>query len=180
MRNVRDVESARGRHLDRCDGSARLLDDARRELRKGPLFGLAGGGSYNRGVDSDALTNIALRHGLSLVVRFGSTATGRTHGGSDIDVGVLFERFPAALDAELAVIADLQSLGDGVPVDVTVLNRADPLLMKQVSEHGVLEYGSASHFDAFRRYAFKRYQDHRRFLDMEREYVKRAVRAERG
>ena len=130
-------------------------------------------------MDSDALIEIARRHGLALVVRFGSTVTGRTHPGSDVELGILFETVSASLDAELAAIADLQSVGHGVPVDVTVLNRADPLLLKQVSEHAILEYSTERRFDAFRRFAFKRYQDHRPFLDMEREYVDRAVGARR-
>lgn len=130
-------------------------------------------------MDPSVLPDIARRHGLVLVVRFGSTVTGRTHGGSDIDLGILFERLPASLDTELSAIADLQAFGSGVAVDVTVLNRADPLLLKQVAEHAVREYGTDRRFDAFRRYAFKRYQDHRRFLELEREYVTRESRTGR-
>lgn len=108
-------------------------------------------------MDSDALVEIARRHGLSLVVRFGSTVGGRTHSQSDIDLAIAFEfEHPPAMDAELEAIADLQRVGKGVPVDITLLSRADPLLMKQVSETGVLEYGSERRFDAFRRHAFKR------------------------
>jgi predicted nucleotidyltransferase len=130
-------------------------------------------------VNAAALREIAIRHGLTLVLRFGSTVTGRTHPGSDVDLGIVFARIPERLDVELDAIADLQAMGGGVPVDVTVLNRADPLLLKQVADGAVVEYGSDAQFDAFRRYAFKRYQDHRRFLQMEREYVERATHARR-
>ena len=135
---------------------------------------------YNRHVDSEALAALARRHGIALVIRFGSTVTGHTHPGSDLDLGVLFERLPERLAAELEVMADLQALEPGTEVDVTVLNRADPLLLRQVTDHAALEYGTPERFDAFRRYAFKRYQDHRRFLDLERQYVDRAVAARRG
>ena len=131
-------------------------------------------------MNAPALADIARRHGLSLVVRFGSTVTGRTHAGSDLDLGIVFEPPPASLAAELEAIADLQELGRGVRVDVTVLNRADPLLLKQVSDTGILEYGTQGRFDTFRRYAFKRYQDHRRFLEMERQYVERMMGARRS
>lgn len=137
-------------------------------------------GRYNRRVDPLGLADIARRHGIALVIRFGSTVTGQTHPGSDVDLGVLFERLPQALEEELRVIADLQALQSGRPVDVAVLNRADPLLLKQVTDHARLEYGTNERFDAFRRYAFKRYQDHRRFFDMEREYVERVTAAGRG
>jgi predicted nucleotidyltransferase len=129
------------------------------------------GGRYNRRVDHQALGALARRHGIALVIRFGSTVTGHTHPGSDVDLGVLFERFPTSLDEELQVIADLQALDPTRPVDVAVLNRADPLLLKQVTDHARLEYGTEARFDAFRRYAFKRYQDHRPYFDLERQYV---------
>lgn len=131
-------------------------------------------------MDQQALGELARRHGIALVIRFGSTVTGRTHPGSDIDLGVLFEQLPRTLEEELQVIADLQGLEPGAPVDVSVLNRADPLLLKQVTDHARLEYGSEQRFDAFRRYAFKRYHDHRRYFDLEREYVERTIAARRG
>jgi uncharacterized protein len=137
-------------------------------------------GRYNRPVDSQALAEVARRHGIALVIRFGSTVSGQTHPASDIDLGVLFERLPQTLDEELRMIADLQALESGRPVDVAVLNRADPLLLQQVTNHARLEYGTEERFDAFRRYAFKRYQDHRRFFDMERQYVERITAARRG
>jgi uncharacterized protein len=114
-------------------------------------------------VDSQALGEVARHHGIALVIRFGSTVSGQTHPASDIDLGVLFERLPRTRDEELRTIADLQALECGGPVDVAVLNRADPLLLKQATDHARLEYGTEERFDAFRRYAFMRYHDHRRF-----------------
>lgn len=131
-------------------------------------------------MDQQALGELARRHGIALVIRFGSTVTGRTHPGSDVDFGVLFERLPPTLAEELRVIADLQALEPGAPVDVSVLNRADPLLLKQVTDHARLEYGSEPRFEAFRRYAFKRYHDHRPYFELERQYVERAIASRRG
>lgn len=130
-------------------------------------------GRYNRPVDHHALGELARRHRIALVIRFGSTVTGQTHPESDVDLGVLFDRLPTTLDEELQVLADLQALDAKRPVDVAVLNRADPLLLKQVTDHARLEYGTEARFEAFRRYAFKRYHDHRPYFDMEREYVER-------
>jgi predicted nucleotidyltransferase len=107
-------------------------------------------------VDLQALSDVAHKHGLVLVIRFGSTVTGGVHPQSDVDLGVLFERMPTSLDEELSLAADLQAVEPGKPIDVTLLNRADPLLLKQVTDHARLEYGTAERFDAFKRYAFKR------------------------
>jgi len=125
-------------------------------------------------MDQAALDAVARQHGLALVIRFGSTVTGQTHAGSDVDLAVMYDRLPSRADAELALIADLQALDGGRAVDLVVLNRADPLLLHQVATHAVLEYGTPQRFDAFLRYAFKRYQDHRPYFELERAYVQRA------
>jgi predicted nucleotidyltransferase len=35
--------------------------------------------------------DIARRHGVRLLLQYGSTVSGRTHAHSDVDVGVMFE-----------------------------------------------------------------------------------------
>jgi uncharacterized protein len=68
---------------------------------------------------------------------------------------------------------DLQSLFMDREVDLVILNRADPLLLKQVSDRFIRLYGSEQETQRFRLLAFKRYQDHTRYLEMERRYVQR-------
>jgi predicted nucleotidyltransferase len=126
-------------------------------------------------MDRQRLGETAAAHGVELLVHFGSTATGVAHAGSDVDLAVLLARVPDSYAQEADLQAVLQS---GVPdreVDLVILNRADPLLLKQVTESGRLLYGDPNRWQEFRAYAFKRYQDHRRFLQMEREYVDRAA-----
>jgi predicted nucleotidyltransferase len=121
------------------------------------------------------LDRIASKHGLLMIVQFGSTATGKTHDQSDMDLAVQFSVPPATLTARAAVVADLQVLFPDRPVDMVILNHADPLLMKKVVESGRLLHGSLRRYQEFRILAYKRYQDHRRFFTMEREYVRRAL-----
>jgi predicted nucleotidyltransferase len=120
---------------------------------------------------------IANKHGLLLLLRFGSSVTGHLHAASDVDLAVLFERAPESLGALADLVADLQTLEPGREVDVAVLNHADPLFLKQVTEHCELVYGTPRRLAEFKMYAFRRYQDHRRYLDMERAYVDRAIGA---
>jgi predicted nucleotidyltransferase len=126
-------------------------------------------------MDPHAVERVARRHGIALLVRFGSTATGRTHARSDCDLGVLLDRAPETFAAHAELIGDLQGLVQGREVDVTVINHADPLLLRQVVEGGQLVFGSPRRFAELRILAFKRYQDHRRYFAMEREYVERKV-----
>ena len=71
------------------------------------------------------------------------------------------------------VLQDLQSLFPGREVDLAVLNHADPLFLKKVTERCQLLTGSPARLQRLQLYAFKRYQDHRRFLALERDYVRR-------
>lgn len=120
---------------------------------------------------------VARRYGIRLLLRFGSSVTGRVHAGSDLDLGVLVDHMPDSFSVLADCQTDLQALAPGREVDLVVLNHADPLLLKQVTDHCELVHGSPRQLEALKLYAFKRYQDHRRYLDMERSYVDRKIAA---
>jgi hypothetical protein len=83
---------------------------------------------------------------------------------------------PATFSEQAELAADLQSIAPDRRVDLSLINRADPLFLKKILEHCALVHGSPRRLHELRMYAFRRYQDHRRYLAMEREYVARAVR----
>jgi len=56
-------------------------------------------------------------------------------------------------------------------LDTSILNRADPLFMKKIAERCEFVYEEPGKASAFLLLAFKRYQDHRKYLEMEREYA---------
>lgn len=103
-------------------------------------------------MDPQRLAAIARRHDLELIVQFGSSVSGLMHPGSDVDVAVIYRQMPDSY----AALGDLA---------------ADPLFLKQVMDRARLLYGSHQRFDQMKLYAFRRYQDHRPYLDMERAYV---------
>lgn len=116
--------------------------------------------------------SIARRHGARLLLQFGSTVSGRTHPGSDVDVAVLFDAFPSY--ARLgALLAELEAAFPGRAVDLGVLNRADPLFLKKALESARLLAGSPRQLADLRLYAFRRYQDHRRYLRLEARHLDR-------
>lgn len=90
-------------------------------------------------------------------------------------MAVLLEDPQLSLQRHAELLHDLQTLVDGAEVDLVVLNRADPLLLKQVSDNCVRLYGSEREFQRFRLLAFKRHQDYRPYLELERRYVDRAL-----
>ena len=117
---------------------------------------------------------IAHKYRTRLILQFGSTVSGHTHPRSDVDIAVLLESANLSLHDHAELLHDLQSLFADRDVDLVILNRADPLLLKQVSDRFVCLYGSERELQRFRLLAFKRYQDHRRYLELERRYVERA------
>jgi predicted nucleotidyltransferase len=121
---------------------------------------------------------IARRHGARLLLQYGSTVSGRTHAASDVDVAVLFEG-EASFDRLGGLMADLEAVFPGRDVDLGLLNHADPLFLKKVLEGARLLAGSARDLASLRLYAFRRYQDHRRFLRLEERHVERFL-AERA
>lgn len=123
-----------------------------------------------------ALADVTRRHNIELILQFGSTVNGTVHDASDLDIAVLFGRRAPGLDELGAIAQDLRAAFPGREVDLAVLDRADPLFLKQVLENCRLLAGSPRRFAELRIYAFKRYQDHRRFLALEREHVRRVLR----
>ena len=128
-------------------------------------------------MDRTRLEEIVQHHGIVLLLQFGSSVSGLLHQGSDVDLAVLLEHEPESLSAHADLVADLQTLVNDREVDVAILNRADPLFPKQVTDRCTLLYGSVRRLRALELYSFKRYQDHRRFLQMERSYVDRMIGA---
>ena len=65
-------------------------------------------------------------------------------------------------------------------VDLAVINRADPLLLKKITERCQLLFGDPRDLEELKIYAFKRYQDHRRYFAMEQAFVDRFVNERAG
>jgi predicted nucleotidyltransferase len=133
--------------------------------------------AYDLTVERERLEHIAKRHGIRLLLQFGSSVSGHEHAGSDIDIAVLLDDPALSYDATGSLYADLQALFPQREVDVAIVNTADPLFLKQIMSTARLVYGDERSLHELRIYAFKRYQDHRRFLALERSYVERIVQA---
>ena len=124
---------------------------------------------------SPDLAEVAARHAIQLILQFGSTVDGPVHDRSDLDLAILLKDANVSLDRFGEIQQSLQSCYPGRDVDVAVINRADPLFLKQIMERCRLLFGPIQTFQRLRLHAFKRYQDHRRFLDFERRFVNQTL-----
>lgn len=120
--------------------------------------------------NSRSLEELAARYGIRLILRFGSTVSGAMHPQSDVDLAVLFQDGTLSFHKLAEIHHGLQECFPEHDVDLSVINRADPLFLKKIMERCAMLYGSHRDLHQLRIYAFKRYQDHRRYLELERRY----------
>lgn len=125
----------------------------------------------------NGVAELARRRGIRLMLQFGSTVAGTRHVRSDLDIAVMFDTGEVPLLVLSEIAEELRELLPGQEIDLAVINRADPLFLKKIMEQGRLLYGKEEDVARLRLYAFKRYQDHRRFLAMERQFVDRRLAA---
>jgi uncharacterized protein len=123
-------------------------------------------------ISAEKLASLAGSFGIRLLLLFGSAVSGSGHSGSDTDLAVLLENPDLDLHSRSALQHALQRLFPEREVDVAIINHADPLFLKKITERCRLLYGDPADFYSLKMYAFRRYQDHGRFLQLERRYVK--------
>lgn len=123
------------------------------------------------------LKQVAKKHAISLILLFGSAVSGRQHPESDLDLGVLLEKNRDVSNQEYSeLLQRIQEIFPGQPMDLSLINHADPLFLKKITENSQILYGSMRKLQELKIYAFKRYQDHRRYFDKEENYVKRFLK----
>jgi predicted nucleotidyltransferase len=122
---------------------------------------------------SEKLADVAEKYGIRIALLFGSSVSGRLHHRSDIDVAVLLKSADLSFTQFAALHHELQESVPEREIDLSLLNRADPLFFKKIMESCRLLYGDERDLQKLKIYSFRRFQDHGRFLRLEREYVKR-------
>jgi predicted nucleotidyltransferase len=127
--------------------------------------------------DSQKIKEFAEKHGLSMVVLFGSRARNETHAGSDTDIAIFAEkrksiREISEMQMEFSEMFQIKN------VELVDLSGQAPLFLKQVSDDGKVLYEQKSGiFDEFQIYAFKRYVEAKPLFAMRREFTEHFIRS---
>ena len=121
------------------------------------------------------LRSIANQYGLRLIVLFGSQVDGHPTAESDLDVAVLLQQ-PLAASRRLPLWRDLTCAFEA-EVDLTLLNRADPVLLNRIARAGRLVY-EATHgeWERYRSSMLRRYWDSTKFIEAVERCVARRAR----
>jgi predicted nucleotidyltransferase len=124
--------------------------------------------SLSPGEVKERLSLLFDREELRLVLLFGSAATGRTHRGSDIDLGFLFDTPPDIIE----LTNDVTQLLHTSAVDVVDLRRASPLLAFAAVEKGTVLYErSPGLCNEFHSLAFRRFVDTKKLREAQATYI---------
>ncbi|MBI2623501.1 MAG: nucleotidyltransferase domain-containing protein [Candidatus Liptonbacteria bacterium] len=114
---------------------------------------------------------LAEKYGLSLVVLFGSQATGQTHKESDVDVAYLADK-KLSFDDEVLLNFDLTEVFRNDKVSLVNLKTAPPLLAKQIVTNAVVLYErSQSLFNEAYLYALRNYDDAEILFELRRDFL---------
>jgi predicted nucleotidyltransferase len=125
-------------------------------------------------INRERLKKLCQKYHIQLIILHGSYALGRAEDKSDIDIGILSrEKFD--LNSKLNILNDFSEVF-GDKFDPVFLNGAEPLISYQVAIHGKpLFEETEGTFQRFRLQAVARYMDSKKFRDMEKSYMKRAI-----
>ncbi len=85
------------------------------------------------------LQKLAGKYSFSLVVLFGSQASGRTHPQSDLDLAILPET-QMSTEREYKIAQEISSFSGFKDVDVVNLKNASPSLLKNIIKNGKVLY----------------------------------------
>jgi hypothetical protein len=94
-----------------------------------------------------------------------------------VDLAILLDRSNITLRDHAELVQSLQPLFPNRELDLALINHADPLFLKKITDNCELLYGPPEKLQALKLYAFKRYQDHGRFFEMERRFAERFLAA---
>jgi predicted nucleotidyltransferase len=128
------------------------------------------------GSQKESLRELTEKSGLRLILLFGSEADGVVHARSDLDIAV-GTRAGKGFSGDLydQLLERLGRIFPGRKVDLASLDHADPLFLKEITDHCRLLGGKSVDLQRLKILAFRRFQDYKRYLTLERGFAERFV-----
>jgi predicted nucleotidyltransferase len=117
---------------------------------------------------------IAKKHGLVLLLLFGSQANGNTHKFSDYDFG-----FVGTNELDYIQIGelhmDLQKLVSSRFVEAVDLKKSGPFLLKEIAKNNRVLFSKEDAYENFFSYAVRRYLESDRIFELQKTLYKQTV-----
>ncbi|WP_291636054.1 nucleotidyltransferase domain-containing protein [Clostridium sp.] len=126
----------------------------------------------------EELKNTCIKHGIKMILLYGSQATGNSNADSDVDLGLLLKDDSYNFEE---IIKDLMQVFKENIIDVAILNHGDPVLKFEViSNYKILFCKEDEIFIEFYLNTVKQYNDTRKFRVLEEVYLENFIRGERN
>lgn len=123
-------------------------------------------------IDQEILARICEEFSLSFVVLFGSQLPGRKGLKDDYDIAVLSED-KISDDEDLELVSRFSQVLESDALDVVILNFAAPLIQYEVATCARLLFErKRGSFNRFRWRAVQRWNDNKKFSNLNLDYVK--------
>jgi hypothetical protein len=94
-----------------------------------------------------------------------------------VDIAVLLNSPQISFEEHADLLGDLQQVFPEREVDLALINHADPLFLKKITDNCQIIYGPVERLHHLKIYAFKRFLDHQKYFDMERRYAAKYLTA---
>lgn len=128
----------------------------------------------NIDIDENKLKELCEKHKLRLLILHGSYVKGNATEKSDIDVGILAKN-KFNFDEYHSILEDFEGIF-GDKFDPAFLNGAEPMINYHVAVAGKPLYESVKGaFLDYKIQSISRYMDTKKFRDLEKAYIKRAI-----
>lgn len=121
------------------------------------------------------VAELAKEYDLTMLIVFGSQASGKTHKESDVDVGYLSGK---ALDfmEQARLNTELMEIFSNDHIDLVNLRHASPLLLKQATKTALVLYERERHtFDELYIYAFKLYEESKPLFKLREHFLNKSL-----
>jgi uncharacterized protein len=121
------------------------------------------------------IARIAKKFRLKLIIIFGSFANGKNRKDSDLDIAILGLK-EVCLKEQISLTNELSKIFNK-NIDLSVLNKANPLLLFEANKNSILLFGNKEEFMKFKLRAFNAYNDYAPYFEMEKSLNKRIINA---
>lgn len=126
-------------------------------------------------IPDQKIKKLARKFNLSLILLFGSQASGKTHSESDVDLAIL-PKDELSAKKEIGLNTEFCNLLKTDRVDTVNLKKASPLLLKQVLDNcKILFQKNPQVFSRFEARTLRKYQEAKPLFEMRHEKLKQST-----
>ncbi|TDO91307.1 putative nucleotidyltransferase [Halanaerobium saccharolyticum] len=118
------------------------------------------------------IKDILADFGLELLILFGSYESNNFNENSDLDLAVKVKAVGQLKKDQLDILNKISALFNQIPVDLVLLNHADPLIKFKIASEGKLLYQAEKGlFEKFQVRAAAEHNDARKFYQLDKKFI---------